>query len=117
MHHNQILGRQGETLAIEYLRERGIEVLDRNWRCSEGEIDIVAAFDDVLRFIEVKTRSSRAFGHPFEAVTPDKAARLHRLASRWRKEHQDQRQYQIDLIAVFTNAGTDVVIERLEDVR
>ncbi len=77
------LGRQGEQLAAEYLQRQGLRILARNWRCSEGEIDIVAADRRVLVACEVKTRSGTRYGTPLEAVTRKKRARLLRLAVRW----------------------------------
>ena len=72
----QQLGRYGEAYAARYLVEHGMEVLDRNWRCAAGEIDLVLRDGDVLVVCEVKTRASLAFGSPFEAVTERKLARL-----------------------------------------
>ena len=77
------IGRFGEELAARHLQDAGLEILDRNWRCAEGEIDIVARDGDTLVVIEVKTRSGAAFGDPAEAVIAAKAARLRRLALRW----------------------------------
>ena len=81
------LGRCGEQAAVEYLERAGLRILDRNWRCSEGEIDIVAAERQVLVICEVKTRSSTKYGSPFEAITRSKRARLRRLAVRWLVAH------------------------------
>ncbi|GAB2771789.1 YraN family protein [Streptomyces sp. NPDC054796] len=83
------LGRYGEDLAARRLRETGMAVLERNWRCVEGEVDIVARDADALVICEVKTRRARRHGtyeHPMAALTPAKAARLRRLASRWLSE-------------------------------
>ncbi|WP_340557533.1 MULTISPECIES: YraN family protein [Streptomyces] len=80
------LGRYGEDLAARRLRESGMAVLERNWRCRDGEIDIVARHGDALVVCEVKTRSAGGPQHPMAAVTPRKAARLRRLASRWLTE-------------------------------
>jgi putative endonuclease len=77
------LGDYGERLAARYLRERGMRILDRNWRCRQGEIDIVALDQRCVVICEVKTRSGTAFGEPVEAVTWRKAARLRRLAAAW----------------------------------
>ena len=77
------IGRYGEQVATSHLEQAGYTVLDRNWRCAEGEIDLVARDGDVLVFCEVKTRSGVAFGDPAEAVIPAKAERLRRLALRW----------------------------------
>ncbi len=77
------LGRRGEQAAVEYLERAGLRILDRNWRCAEGEIDIVAAERRVLVICEVKTRSGTGYGSPLEAITRSKRARLRRLAIRW----------------------------------
>jgi putative endonuclease len=84
-----VLGRFGEDLAARRLTDAGYEILSRNWRCADGELDIVARDGTTLAFIEVKTRSSVAFGSPAEAVTPVKAARIRRLALRWLMENRD----------------------------
>jgi putative endonuclease len=88
MRKKDLVGRFGEDLAARHLSDAGLDVLDRNWRCRDGELDIVALDGAVLAFVEVKTRSTRAFGDPAEAVNPVKAARIHRLAVRWLDEHR-----------------------------
>ena len=76
-------------------------VLDRNWRCDAGEIDLVLRDGDVLVICEVKTRTSDACGTPHEAVTPAKLDRLKRLAARWAEEHGVRpAEVRIDLVAV-----------------
>lgn len=75
------LGRYGEELAARYLGDRGLEILERNWRCPQGEVDIVARDGSCLVVCEVKTRRGTAFGDPVEAVTVAKALRLRRLAA------------------------------------
>ena len=82
------LGDYGERLAAQELQRLGLTVLDRNWRCDQGEIDIVARERDELVVCEVKTRSSDRFGTAVEAITPAKAARLHRLGLAWATGHQ-----------------------------
>jgi putative endonuclease len=84
---NSSLGQYGERLAAQRLVEGGMVVLDRNWRCDLGELDLVLREGEVLVVCEVKTRSTAAFGHPLEAVSPTKCARLRRLAARWVVEH------------------------------
>ena len=79
------IGTLGEDLAVEHLTSLGLKVLDRNWRCRYGELDIIAA-DDATRtavFVEVKTRTSDLFGGVEQAVTPQKVRRLRRLAGLW----------------------------------
>ncbi|RBQ15174.1 YraN family protein [Spongiactinospora rosea] len=77
------LGRHGEQIAADFLQARGWEVLARNWRCREGEIDIVARDGRALVVVEVKTRSGRTHGTALEAVNPLKVLRLRLLAGRW----------------------------------
>ncbi|MFL6178363.1 MAG: YraN family protein [Actinomycetes bacterium] len=99
-------GKLGEDLAAAHLIGQGLIVLDRNWRCEMGELDIVARDGDALVICEVKTRSSRRFGDPLEAVTAPKAARLRRLAGRWVVEHDVRpREIRIDLVGVVLTSG------------
>ena len=83
------IGRYGEELAARHLVDSGLVILDRNWRCADGELDIVACDGEVLVFCEVKTRSSSGFGDPSEAVGAQKASRLRRLALRWLAQQQE----------------------------
>jgi putative endonuclease len=77
------LGASGEDLVAEWYEARGYRMLDRNWRCRTGELDIVAGRGGLVVFCEVKTRSSVAFGVPAEAVTRVKQMRLRRLGAQW----------------------------------
>jgi putative endonuclease len=77
------VGAYGERQAVRFLSEQGMRLLDRNWRCADGEIDIVARDGEVLVFCEVKTRRGLRFGAPSEAVVPAKVRRLRRLAAQW----------------------------------
>ncbi len=83
------VGRYGEDVAARFLSAAGLTILERNWRCDGGEIDIIAMDGPVLVICEVKTRSSVAFGSPAEAVTAVKAARIRRLAIRWLVDNRD----------------------------
>jgi putative endonuclease len=80
---SQKLGARGEELAALWYRDQGYTVVERNWRCRSGEIDLVASREAVIVFCEVKTRSSRRYGHPAEAVTVSKQRRIRRLAMTW----------------------------------
>jgi putative endonuclease len=75
------LGRAGEEKAAAWYRARGYAVLDRNWRCAAGEIDLICARGGTLVICEVKARTGSWHGHPLEAVTPRKQQRLRRLAA------------------------------------
>ena len=81
------LGAYGERVAVRLLGDSGLQVLDRNWRCRAGELDVVARDGAALVFCEVKTRRAVGFGHPVEAVTPDKQRRLRGLARAWLAAH------------------------------
>lgn len=100
---NQLTGAFGEEAVTRYLITKNIEIIERNWRIREGEIDIVALMPNgVIAFIEVKTRSSLAFGHPFEAIHNGKAMRMQRLALAWLATHGRLGcEYQIDVAAVL----------------
>ena len=82
------LGTYGERMAARYLTDRGFDVLEQNWRCDLGEIDIVARDGGCLVVCEVKTRRSTTFGQPIEAVDHRKLARLRRLAAAWLAERR-----------------------------
>lgn len=80
---NGALGAYGERVAARHLVEQGMVLLDRNWRCADGEIDLVLRDGPSLVFCEVKTRSGTSYGHPLEAVDGVKTERLTRLARQW----------------------------------
>jgi putative endonuclease len=111
------LGRRGEKLAADHVVAAGLEIIERNWRCAQGEIDLVARDGAELVFIEVKTRSSIAFGHPLEAVTTAKLARLRRLAAAWCEAHPSTHQgIRIDVVAIIAPTNGLVEIEHLRRV-
>jgi putative endonuclease len=77
------LGAAGEEVAAKWYVARGYEVVARNWRCRDGELDLIVRSGRTYVFCEVKTRTSTAFGAPVEAVTRVKQMRIRRLAARW----------------------------------
>ncbi|MBM3715649.1 MAG: YraN family protein [Actinobacteria bacterium] len=108
------LGRAGEDRAVAHLEACGYRIIERNWRCSQGEIDIVAETPGVLAVVEVKTRTSEDYGHPFEAIDRRKADRLWRLALAWIAAHPEAargHRLRLDAIAV---TGADPATGRLE---
>lgn len=114
------LGRAGEDRAAAYLHDRGYTILDRNWRCPEGEIDIVAARGGRIIAVEVKTRSGIAYGHPFAAIDDRKLARLWRLAVAWATAHPDASRRQrisVDAIAIVGRDPRVGALEHLEGLR
>lgn len=117
MRATQALGRFGEDAAVRHLLDAGFEVLERNWRCSVGEIDIVARDGDTIVLVEVKTRRGLGFGAPLEAVTPRKAARLARLGVEYRRAAgQASAPLRIDLVGVLLPRDGAVQIEHLPGV-
>lgn len=112
------LGRQGEDVAASYLADQGFTVVERNWRCEHGELDVIAVDGRDTVFVEVKTRSSTAFGHPFEAITDAKLARLRRLASAWCEAQAGARPgvIRIDVVSVLIRDGGLPLVEHLRGV-
>ncbi|HVT21096.1 MAG TPA: YraN family protein [Mycobacteriales bacterium] len=94
------LGKAGEDLAVRHLVGAGFTIVERNWRCNEGELDVVAVDRDTLVVVEVKTRTSTDFGLPAEAVTWRKSAKLRELAARWVREHACRMPVRIDVISI-----------------
>jgi putative endonuclease len=104
------LGALGEDAAAAWYTARGFEIVDRNWRVREGEIDLVARQGRTIVFCEVKTRSSDRFGAPVEAVTLTKQRRLRTLAARWLAEHPGRRsEVRFDVASVMPGGATPSV--------
>jgi putative endonuclease len=117
MNAKDLLGQQGEELAAAFLGEAGLIILERNWRCTQGEIDIVAVDGRTLVICEVKTRSSVRFGAPVEAITRQKAFRLRKLAILWVRAHGlIFEAIRIDIVGVLRAASGDVSIEHVRGV-
>jgi putative endonuclease len=117
MRATQALGRHGEDLAAAYLTTQGFVLLERNWQCSTGEIDIVARDAETLVICEVKTRRGLVFGAPLEAVTPGKASRLQRLAAEYRRQRDaPPGPVRIDLVGVLVPRSGAPSVEHLRGV-
>lgn len=111
------LGRFGEELAAQHLRQCGMEVLDRNWRTRAGELDIVARDGGTLVVCEVKTRRTVDFGHPLAVVTPVKLRRLRHLACEWVQSHEVRpREIRIDVIGILTPRDARPILEHVRGV-
>jgi putative endonuclease len=108
------VGRFGEQVAAEHLERAGLTIIARNWRCPEGEIDIVAADGDTLVVCEVKTRSGLGYGDPAEGVVAAKAARLRRLALRWlAAQPLCWRELRFDVVTVLRRQSGAPVVRHL----
>lgn len=106
-----VLGRRGEDLAVEYLQQQGLVVLSRNWRCREGEIDLVLTDADRLVVCEVKTRSGTRYGEPAEAVDRRKVARIRRVTNAWLAAHHVRWcEVRFDVLAVLAEPGRPVTV-------
>ncbi|GFR37749.1 UPF0102 protein [Insulibacter thermoxylanivorax] len=111
------LGQKGEQAACSYLLSRGYRLIDRNWRCRLGEIDVVAGLDEQLVIVEVRTRSSDRFGSAAESIDARKQCKLRQLALLYMKEKhypQDTR-LRFDVIAVRMLADGGVQIEHIPE--
>jgi putative endonuclease len=111
------VGKYGERIAARHLADAGLTVVETNWRCELGEIDIVAIDGDTLVFCEVKTRSTLACGTPAEALTPAKVRRLWRLAARFLDERKLHPQnVRIDLVAVVRQRRGAALVEHVPGI-
>ncbi|MYS22042.1 putative endonuclease [Streptomyces sp. DvalAA-14] len=113
------LGRYGEDVAARTLKDAGLTLLGRNWRCGRrGEIDILATEGDALVVCEVKTRRESDFQHPMEALTPRKLTRLRTLAERWTAEHGGAPPggIRIDLVGVILPTRGPARVEHVRGV-
>jgi putative endonuclease len=108
------VGAYGERVAAARLTDAGMCVLDRNWRCARGELDIVATDGDQIVFCEVKTRRGDRFGAPVEAVGPAKVRRMRVLASMWLAAHPRLRgEVRFDVVSVWPQPGGRALVEHL----
>ncbi len=105
------LGASGEEAVASWYEARGYEVLTRNWRCREGELDLVLRDGRKFVFCEVKTRTTDAFGAPVEAVTRNKQMRVRRLAARWLEDEAPVRPREIRFDVASVLAGAIEVVE------
>jgi putative endonuclease len=104
----RVLGASGEEAVAAWYVDRGYEVVVRNWRCRDGELDLIVRDGRMFVFCEVKTRTSLAFGAPVEAVTRAKQERLRRLAARWLTEAPLRpREIRFDVASVM---GADIEV-------
>lgn len=105
----KILGREGEDLAARFLMKRGYRILERNYSTSQGEIDLIALDRDQVVFVEVKTRTSEAYGAPELAVNPRKQRRMIKAALgyiKFKKLHQVPCRF--DVVAISAASGREV---------
>lgn len=99
------LGAWGESVAAHHLEAQGYRIVARNWRCTQGEIDLVAQAGTEWVFVEVKTRRGKEMGSPEEALTPAKQKKLMTLAQIYVAEQDLDVDWRIDLVAVELDKG------------
>ncbi|WP_319943141.1 YraN family protein [Nocardia aurantia] len=117
MAHNLALGAHGEELAARFLREAGMEIIARNWRCRYGELDLIARDAEVTAFVEVKTRTGLGFGVPAEAVTFSKQQRIRRLALLWLNEQDGPwLRIRFDVVSVLVPPRGEPTVDHLRAV-
>lgn len=105
---SRALGGHGERLAAEYLRANGMRIVERNWRCPHGELDIVAFDESTCEhvIVEVKTKSGPGFGAPLEAITAAKVRKLYQLAHLWRTANAELGRFRVDGVGVTLGGAT-----------
>jgi putative endonuclease len=110
------LGQRGEQAAVEYLKNQGYSIVETNWHCIYGEIDLIARRDATLVFVEVRTRQADTTEWAFESITPAKQKRLQNLAYVYLSAHHLQHiAWRVDLIAIAWRRNNDPIIEHVED--
>ena len=110
-------GRRGEAAAAVFFQQHGFTILARNWRCRMGEIDLIVEKNKEIRFVEVKTRRTHAYGYPEDAVTPTKLKHLNAAMELWlRSQFLRPVKYQVDVLAITCLADGKVRFHWLEGV-
>ena len=109
------LGSKGEDVAAKFLKRNGYRIIARNYKTPLGEIDIIAKDGNTIVFIEVKTRTSYAFGYPFESVTTKKKQKLKNLALLYLKKHGHQSAARFDVISISSDNDMKMDIEHIKD--
>lgn len=109
------IGKAGESLARSFLEQKGYRILETNWRWSRAEIDLIAKDVDTLVFVEVKTRSTDAFGKPEESITARKERFLADAASVYMEQIGHDWAVRFDVISIIYHSAQHYEIEHFED--
>ena len=113
--HNE-LGKWGEDLAAAYLERKGYTIVERDWKSGRRDIDIIALDNDVVVFVEVKTRKNRLFGEPEEAIDYRKRQNLQQAINHYVKFRNIRQEIRFDIISVVGTIGTEPDIQHIQDV-
>jgi len=114
--HNQETGKIGEDIATEYLSNKGYKIIARNWRFKHYEVDIIASKNNLLHFVEVKTRNTLQFGYPEESISKDKMKHLKNAAAAFQFQHPKWKYIQFDALAIQLKFGSAKEIYFIEDI-
>jgi putative endonuclease len=109
------LGSKGEDLAIQFLKKKGYRIIERNYKTSVGEIDIIARDGNTIVFVEVKTRTDDSFGYPFEAVNKKKRQKLKNLALLYLKRQVKESPVRFDVLSIFYTDAREQEIAHIKD--
>ncbi len=110
------IGQWGEAEAGRYLAEQGCQVLEENWRCPSGEVDLVVLDGECLAFVEVRTRRGDAYGTPEQSITPRKLERMIAVAETYVYEKEWRGDWRLDVVAVRTKRGHATSVEWYRNV-
>jgi putative endonuclease len=110
------LGRWGEAQAAHYLQKRGCTLIESNWRCSSGEVDLVVLDGECLALVEVRTRRGQRFGTPEESITPRKLAHMIAVAKAYIYDRDWQGNWRLDVVAIRVQDGQEPSIEWYQNV-
>jgi len=114
---NKTTGKYGEELACQFLTKNGFKVLEKNFRYSKmAEIDIVALKNDIIHFVEVKTRTQTFFGNPLEAITKAKLESIYKCALYYIQNNKKYTNFQIDAIGIVLNKNNETEINFIENI-
>jgi len=114
---NRVLGRHGENIALNYFSGLGYKVLERNYKCRIGEVDIIAQKDSSLIFIEVKTRTSLRYGHPVESVSEHKIKKIKDVAGFFITNNNLYSNFDVrfDVVSIIINRDLGFKLEHIEN--
>jgi len=111
----QVLGKEGERIAEQYLKRKGYKLVERNYRCSAGEVDLIVLDRRVIVFVEVKTRTGHGFGTPLEAVQPRKQRKMMQAAQFFLSQKKlHQRDARFDVVGISW-PGREPMVEHIEN--
>lgn len=117
IHERRKFGNRGEDFAAAFFTSKGFRVVDRNWTCKLGEIDLIVEKDGCTHFVEVKTRQTMTFGYPEEAITRTKLRHLARAIEVYLTQHPGvERKYQADALAILVLEGQDPDFHYIEQI-